>query len=321
MTGENSGAFGDPSVVNGAGSYSVGNDNTIDGDNDFVVGSNNTIEKGSSAINVLGGSNNATGSNEYVTMTGYGNQVDGTTLTDVSGIKNQVSEASESNIQGYGNQVKSVKRVNVQGNNNTLNDAEQVVLLGNDNTALGGKLNNAQIIGNNVTTGDGLKDISVLGSNGTVMFDNSVVLGNASTDKQFVQVDDATVGTITYKGFAGKATGVVSVGNEKEQRQIVDVAAGEISASSTDAINGSQLYAIAAQAVAAQTHYYSVNSTNTAAGSNYANDGATGMRPLQQVWAPHPTKPTPSPSAQMPQPSAEPAWCPSATTLAAQYRL
>lgn len=86
--------------------------------------------------------------------------------------------------------------------------------------------------------------------------ENSVYLGNASTatkDKGKNLKSDGTAGntttagaTGTVKGFAGAtAHGAVSVGASGEERRIQNVAAGEISATSTDAINGSQLYAVA----------------------------------------------------------------------------
>ena len=59
-----------------------------------------------------------------------------------------------------------------------------------------------------------------------------------------VGVSSATVGGITYGGFAGSApVGVVSVGSAGNERQLTNVAAGQVSATSTDAVNGSQLYA------------------------------------------------------------------------------
>ena len=96
--------------------------------------------------------------------------------------------------------------------------------------------------------------------------ENSVYLGNASTatkDTGKNLKSDGTAGntttagaTGTVKGFAGAtgtvkdfagatAHGAVSVGASGEERRIQNVAAGEISATSTDAINGSQLYAVA----------------------------------------------------------------------------
>ena len=78
-----------------------------------------------------------------------------------------------------------------------------------------------------------------------------MALGNASETKQAAPVNDATVNGISYNSFAGTdATGTVSVGsvgNEQFTRQIVNVGAGEISKTSTDAINGSQLYMVADQ--------------------------------------------------------------------------
>ena len=84
-----------------------------------------------------------------------------------------------------------------------------------------------------------------LGKAAKALHGSSVALGTAAETKQAVSVTEATVGKITYGGFAGTdATASVSVGKEGDHtRQIQNVGAGEISATSTDAINGSQLYA------------------------------------------------------------------------------
>lgn len=74
---------------------------------------------------------------------------------------------------------------------------------------------------------------------------NSVALGFKSETKEATPVNEATVGKLTYSGFAGNnPQSVVSVGTEGAERQIVNVAAGQINATSTDAINGSQLYSV-----------------------------------------------------------------------------
>ena len=90
-----------------------------------------------------------------------------------------------------------------------------------------------------------------IGDKASATHGSSVALGNASETKQAAAVNDATVNGISYNGFAGTdATGTVSVGsvgNEQFTRQIVNVGAGEISKTSTDAINGSQLYMVAEQ--------------------------------------------------------------------------
>ena len=57
--------------------------------------------------------------------------------------------------------------------------------------------------------------------------------------------NQATVGSLTYGGFAGTApVGTVSVGSLGAERTVTNVAAGRITANSTDAINGSQLYSL-----------------------------------------------------------------------------
>ena len=85
-----------------------------------------------------------------------------------------------------------------------------------------------------------------MGRESSATHENSVALGSYSVSKAEKSVKEATVGGITYSGFAGTTPkGTVSVGKEGRERQIVNVAAGEISATSTDAINGSQLYAVA----------------------------------------------------------------------------
>ena len=82
-----------------------------------------------------------------------------------------------------------------------------------------------------------------VGTGATATTANSVALGNSSTTGTAVATPSVTIRGDTYN-FAGAApVGVVSVGSAGQERQITNVAAGQISATSTDAINGSQLYA------------------------------------------------------------------------------
>ncbi|MCQ9328653.1 YadA family autotransporter adhesin [Pelistega suis] len=75
--------------------------------------------------------------------------------------------------------------------------------------------------------------------------EDAVALGSGSITREATSENTATVGGVTYSGFAGNTPkSVVSFGNAGEERQLVNVAAGNISATSTDAINGSQLYAL-----------------------------------------------------------------------------
>ena len=79
-----------------------------------------------------------------------------------------------------------------------------------------------------------------------------VLLGNNTAGKTATIVENATVNGLTLENFAGASKananananiGTVSVGSQGKERQIVHVGAGQISATSTDAINGSQLHA------------------------------------------------------------------------------
>ena len=124
------------------------------------------------------------------------------------------------------------------GNNNTVATNDTFVL-GNEVTQT---VENSVILGkkSTATAGDGsatgtLNNIKQDGTKGT-----STTAGSKGTVKQ------AIVGNMVYGGFEGAtADGVVSVGAAGNERRVQNVAAGEISATSTDAINGSQLYSVA----------------------------------------------------------------------------
>ena len=84
----------------------------------------------------------------------------------------------------------------------------------------------------------------VLGDHVTTTLDKAVVLGSHSTAESS---DVVSTPSYTYAGgtvnFAGTApVSTVSVGATNQERTITHVAAGRVSADSTDAINGSQLY-------------------------------------------------------------------------------
>lgn len=83
----------------------------------------------------------------------------------------------------------------------------------------------------------------VMGNNVTTSLENAVILGNDSTDGDVVGTSSYTFNngkTVNYAGTTPIST--VSVGAKDKERTITNVAAGRVSAMSTDAINGSQLY-------------------------------------------------------------------------------
>ena len=140
----------------------------------------------------------------------------------------------------------NAKNANAMGHNNLVSGE------GSTSIGYGNRVHssNVMVLGNNVE----------IDNNGKTR-NGAVVLGHNSTGKEHTvkAVNSATVGNTTYAGFAGNlgstdTNGVpadaagdkqgrfVSIGKKGEERQIKHVAAGEISATSTDAINGSQLY-------------------------------------------------------------------------------
>ena len=120
---------------------------------------------------------------------------------------------------------------------------------------------------------DSVTNAIAIGTGAKANRDNSVALGGGSTtDKAGTKQSSYTLSngiTATWAGGDKTLEGdVVSFGAEGYERQLKNVAPGEVSATSTDAINGSQLAAIADQIA---YKYVSINSTDT---PNKDNTGA-----------------------------------------------
>ncbi|WP_415914008.1 beta strand repeat-containing protein, partial [Paraburkholderia sp. J76] len=81
----------------------------------------------------------------------------------------------------------------------------------------------------------------------------SVALGNGATTSAAVGTASGVIGGTTYQYAGANPYGVVSVGAQGAERQITNVAAGQVTSSSTDAVNGSQLYATDTQVTANTT--------------------------------------------------------------------
>lgn len=89
------------------------------------------------------------------------------------------------------------------------------------------------------------KNTFVMGNNVTTALENAVILGNDSTDGDVVGTSSYTFKNGTTVNYAGTTpVSTVSVGAKDKERTITNVAAGRVSATSTDAINGSQLYGV-----------------------------------------------------------------------------
>ena len=209
------------SAAKGAYGAAVGYQAKADGENSVALG------KGAEAT---GKNSISIGTGNIVTGIGSGSIGDPTTIT--------------------GNGTFSV------GNNNGTISVNNAGVFGNQNTLAG---ESSRIVGNNNTVT--AANTFVVGNNSTNNVANSVVLGsNASAN---AAATASSAGTTTYASsvingttynYAGATpTGVVSVGDVGAERRVQNVAAGLISADSTDAINGSQLYATNSAINALQT--------------------------------------------------------------------
>nr|DAO51090.1 MAG TPA: hypothetical protein [Caudoviricetes sp.] len=236
--------FGDGSSITGLQAQAYGDNNHLKGEQNSAFGMNNVVTGDHS--HAIGGGNNITGSR--ATAVGHYNLI----------------TSDEATAVGYDNKA-HVRGVAVGYTNNATNHGVAIGVetkaTGESATAIGVRANSTGLstisIGSDANAnkiastaiGQGANaDASygvALGKAATVTHGSSVALGTATTTEQAVAVTEATVGKITYGGFAGTdATAVVSVGKKGDHtRQIINVGAGEISATSTDAINGSQLYA------------------------------------------------------------------------------
>ena len=162
------------------------------------------------------------------------------------------------------------------------------------------KADNSYSVGNNNQFTDATQtDVFGVGNNITVTESNSVALGSNSAISAGKEAgtqakkSDGTAGktttagaTGTVKGFAGQtAVGAVSVGASGAERRIQNVAAGEISATSTDAVNGSQLYK-ATQGIANATNELGHRIHQNENKANAGISSAMAMASMPQAYIP-----------------------------------
>ena len=124
------------------------------------------------------------------------------------------------------------------------------------------------------------EDSVTLGRNTTVNTNHnrSVALGTNSATADTHSTPNQLVNGLWYKNLAGgTADSTVSIGNDTVKRTITNVAAGRMNSSSTDAINGSQLYAVANSLGNLAT------TTKNILGGNAALDPDTGKLTMSDI--------------------------------------
>ncbi|EGN4876815.1 hypothetical protein IHY83_004230 [Salmonella enterica] len=87
----------------------------------------------------------------------------------------------------------------------------------------------------------------VLGNAVNNAVDNSVVLGNDSTVSAAIATPGYSVNGVSHKFAGSSPISTVSIGDSGKERTLTNVAAGRLSPVSTDAINGSQLFAVTSE--------------------------------------------------------------------------
>ena len=243
--------------------------NHIDANNALAFGTNNTV----TGENGFAGGNNATaaGRNSFAfgshaeSLVEYtiaiGNQAR-TASYDSVAIGNGAFVSGESSVAfGRSNNVTGENSVAIGANNGSVAGGQSAVV--GYNNKIGTQKEQLVFGSNSETTGQGAlvfgthakalaTDALAFGNNTIADKANSVALGTNSVTDDAVNQLQAKVNNTTYVFAGTDATSVVSVGSKDRAgyggvkhyvRQIQNVAAGRIDASSTDAVNGSQLHA------------------------------------------------------------------------------
>nr|WP_242039005.1 ESPR-type extended signal peptide-containing protein [Acinetobacter baumannii] len=267
-----------------AGQNSIGQHNSYVGQNAarYRTGSYNTA-LGSNALTGISNTTNSTGNSNTAigTASGVSLEGDGNTLTGV-----------------YTGQ-------RIIGNNNSaFGNNAGANIKGNENIAIGylsggsSQGNNNVLLGSNSNIGVNTNNVVSIGTNTRATKENSIALGaNANTVTDATLESEANLNGLTYGNFAGQVTNTgmqLSVGSAGAERQIKNVGSGSISETSTDAINGSQLYAtnnilgnVANSTIDILGGDASLNSNGTLSMSNI---GGTGQNTIDSAIAASRTK-------------------------------
>ncbi|AHG78830.1 autotransporter/adhesin [Mannheimia varigena USDA-ARS-USMARC-1388] len=229
-------AFGNISNATGANAISIGWNATSHAEKVISIGTNSTVTKeGGMAI---GDTAKSTGEN--ATTVGYNSSVNAKDATVMGANATVTTTGLGGTAFGFNSSVSGLYGTAIAYNSKA--SGENALAVGTNSNVSG---NNSGAFGqSNTVTG---QDTFVLGSNVNVDTNGSVILGNSSTASTAQAVANKVINGVTYN-FAGHdavvAGDYVSVGSDANERQIKFVAPGEISNTSTDAINGSQLYAV-----------------------------------------------------------------------------
>lgn len=245
VQGNNAIAFGDTAKATSDDAYAIGRKAEATALNTVAIGNN------AKANNIMGTAigYNAKAKNDYATAVGYSSTGSGN-QSSAFGFN---AEATAMNTTAVGSYANASGAYSTALGFKTAASNEDSVALGNYSTSAGksafaaGTLANAAekdslAIGHSATT---TKENGIaIGTNAKAATDNSIALGAKSVTGTAVSTSSGVIGGRTYSFAGGNAVGTLSIGDSGAERTITNVAAGRVSATSTDAVNGSQLHAI-----------------------------------------------------------------------------
>lgn len=245
VQGNNAIAFGDSAKATYDDAYAIGRKAEATAQNTVAIGNN------AKANNIMGTAigYNARAKNDYATAVGYSSTGSGN-QSSAFGFN---AEATAMNTTAVGSYANASGAYSTALGFKTVASNEDAVALGNYSTSAGksafaaGTLANAAekdslAIGHSATT---TKENGIaIGTNAMAATDNSIALGAKSVTATAVSTNSGVIGGRTYNFAGGNAVGTLSIGDSGAERTITNVAAGRVSATSTDAVNGSQLHAI-----------------------------------------------------------------------------
>ena len=228
------GADNSQSIAIGGGNYPNAGANAT-GDQSIAIGGN-TYAKGNSSVAIGGDDVDKSAK----TQTKYTDPTSGTETQDTI-------EQAFNAITG--------KAFKMSTNSDGRTEQYRNTTTGESSVALGTKAIAGDIALALGTSAEAAKTNSIaIGTGAIANRDNAVAIGGGSTtDKQGTIQTNMTQNGFTLNWAAGDKTlpgDIVSFGSEGYERQLKNVAAGEVTQTSTDAINGSQLYAVAEIATA-----------------------------------------------------------------------
>lgn len=260
----NSVALGNSNLVSGDKLLAIGTENILKGENSFVIGNINSIGNDDKKVNntLIFGNENISG----ITEVGYPNYYYNIDKAIIVGNKNLVSRDMDNfNVFGSEN-ILSGNELLIVGNSNQNYCSDNGIILGSNNK---GSFPDTIIIGNNndFTGGKTLTNIGantnsiILGNNiiGNISGNNIMALGN-NIDLSSVEIkssEDVKIHSITLGNGSKAEKNALSIGNKDNLKKIVYVDKGEISETSTDAINGSQLFTVKNEIISNFNNYYS----------------------------------------------------------------